>query len=264
MTGSDRTAQELSALEREWARAIVDNNPGAIGQYMADEWTIVGADGSVCDKETFLGLVASGQLTHDLMEFDDVSVRSFGEGAVVTSRAVSRGRYQGQAFDERERTCDVFVRRGGEWKCVLTHLAPIAPPVPAPPPEAPRPKTAPAFRGVIPEFPVPDIDAALEYYRTVLGFSVCSRHENDRREVVFGSVLRGQANIYLSRSVSPVSAQRCWVFVDEVDDLCRSFRARGAHIAIEPADMPWKYRQFTVKDPDGHLLNFFRFSDGVD
>ncbi len=257
MTGSDTTAQELSALEREWAKAIVGNDAVAIGQYMADEWTIVGADGSVCDKETFLGLVASGRLTHDLMEFTDVSVRTFGEGAVVTSRAVSRGRYQGQAFDERERTCDVFVRRGGQWKCVLTHLAPIAaPPAPA--------RQATAFRGVIPEFPVPDIDATLDYYRTVLGFSVCGRHENDRGEVVFGSVLRGQANIYLSRSGGPVSSQRCWVFVDEVDDLCRSFKARGAHIAIEPADMPWKYRQFTVEDPDGHFLNFFRFSDGVE
>jgi uncharacterized glyoxalase superfamily protein PhnB len=48
-----------------------------------------------------------------------------------------------------------------------------------------------------------------------------------------------------------------------VDDLCRSFRSRGAHVVDEPADKPWKYRQFTVKDPDGHLLTFFRFSDGV-
>jgi hypothetical protein len=35
---------------------------------MADDWTIVGADGSTSDKTTFLGLVRAGVLSHDLMQ----------------------------------------------------------------------------------------------------------------------------------------------------------------------------------------------------
>lgn len=51
---------ELITLANEWDRSMVENDADAIGQYMADEWTIVGSDGSVGDKASFLDLVKSG------------------------------------------------------------------------------------------------------------------------------------------------------------------------------------------------------------
>jgi hypothetical protein len=60
----------------EWDRAMVENDPEAIGRYMADDWTIIGPDGSVGDKAMFLGLVKSGVLTHDVMESHDMQVRA--------------------------------------------------------------------------------------------------------------------------------------------------------------------------------------------
>jgi hypothetical protein len=48
---------------------------------------------------------------------------------------------------------------------------------------------ASAFRGVIPELPVSDADAVLNYYGDVLGFSVEGRHLGASGDVVFGSVL---------------------------------------------------------------------------
>lgn len=112
---------------------------------------------------------------------------------------------------------------------------------------------------MIPELPVPDVDAALDYYRRVLGFSVEGRHEGERGDVVFGSVLCGGANLYFSKSNQPVAPQRCWVFADGVDELCRTFQARGAKVVEAPADKPWGYRQFTLADLNGHLLHLFRF-----
>jgi len=118
--------QELIDLAREWDAAMVGNDAEAIGLYMADDWTIIGPDGSVGDKATFLGLVRSGALSHDVMESEDLNVRVYGDTAVVTSRGVSGGTYQGQAFREVERASCVFVRQGGQWRCVLTHLSRIA------------------------------------------------------------------------------------------------------------------------------------------
>jgi ketosteroid isomerase-like protein len=118
--------QELIALATEWDRAMVENDAEAIGRYMAGDWTIVGSDGRVCDKATFLGLVKSGTLSHDVMESEDLRVRVYGDTAVVTSRGVSGGKYQGQAFREVERVSCVFVRQEGQWRCVLTHLSRIA------------------------------------------------------------------------------------------------------------------------------------------
>ena len=123
---SGELEEELIAVAHEWDRAMVENDAEAIGRYMADDWTIIGPDGSVGDKATFLGLVKSGALTHDVMESEDFKVRIYGETAVVTARGVSGGKFQGQAFREMERSSCVFVRQEGRWRCVLTHLSRLA------------------------------------------------------------------------------------------------------------------------------------------
>ncbi len=119
--------KELIAAAHEWDRAMVANDPAAIGRHMADDWTIIGSDGSTSDKAGFLGLVQSGVLTHDVMESHEVQVRVYGETAVVTSRGVSGGAFHGQRFYEVERVSCVFVRQSGMWRCVLTHLSKLAP-----------------------------------------------------------------------------------------------------------------------------------------
>ena len=91
----DHPREELIGVVNEWDRAMVENDAEAIGRYMADDWTIIGSDGSVGDKPTFLGLVRSGALSHDVMESHDVGVRIYGDTAVVTARGVSGGKYQG-------------------------------------------------------------------------------------------------------------------------------------------------------------------------
>ena len=105
---------------------MVGNDAEAIGRYMAEDWVIIDPDGSLGDKATFLQLVQSGTLSHDEMTSEDVSVRVYGDTAVVTARGVSGGKYQGQAFREVERSSCVFVRQQGQWQCVLTHLSRLA------------------------------------------------------------------------------------------------------------------------------------------
>jgi ketosteroid isomerase-like protein len=123
---SGKGEEELIRVAHEWDRAMVENDAEAIARYMADDWTIVGSDGSVGDKATFLALVKSGALSHDVMTSEDIGVRVYGDTAVVTARGVSRGKYRGQAFREVERSSSVFVRQEGQWRCVLTHLSRIA------------------------------------------------------------------------------------------------------------------------------------------
>ena len=114
---------ELVAVTHEWDRAMVENDAEAIARYMADDWVIVGSDGRVGDKATFLALVSSGALSHDVMESHDLDIRLHGDTAVVLARGISGGKYQGQPFREIERVSCVFVRTDGRWRCVLTHLS---------------------------------------------------------------------------------------------------------------------------------------------
>jgi ketosteroid isomerase-like protein len=123
---NDRDEEQVLATAHAWDRAMIENDPDAIGRYMADDWILVGSDGSVGDKAGFLALVASGALSHDVMTSEDMWVRLYGDTAVVTSRGVSGGSYQGQPFREVERSSSVFVKQQGEWRCVLTHLSRLA------------------------------------------------------------------------------------------------------------------------------------------
>jgi len=125
-TVSERAEQDLISVSHAWDKAMVTNDADAIGSFMSDDWIIIGSDGKICDKATFLGLVKSGVLTHDVMESHDMNVRVYRDTAVVVGRGVSGGEYQGHPFREVECVTCVFVRQERQWKCVLTHLSRIA------------------------------------------------------------------------------------------------------------------------------------------
>jgi ketosteroid isomerase-like protein len=115
--------QELVEVAHAWDRAMTANDAAAIGRFMADDWIIIGSDGSVTDKAAFLDLVESGIVSHDVMTSENIRVRVYGDAAVVTADGVSAGKYLGQPFREVERASSVFVKQSGTWRCVLTHLS---------------------------------------------------------------------------------------------------------------------------------------------
>ena len=57
---SSSLEDELIAVAHDWDRVMVGNDAEAIGRFMADDWIIIGADGRVDDKATFLGSVNRG------------------------------------------------------------------------------------------------------------------------------------------------------------------------------------------------------------
>ncbi|MFD4127468.1 nuclear transport factor 2 family protein [Streptomyces globisporus] len=118
----------LAAIVDAWAAAIVANDAERIAGFMAEEWVIVSESG-ITDREAFLGYVRSGDLTHSAMEaVTPPRVRVYGDTATATARITNTAHYGGQRFDADEWTTDVFVRRDGHWRCVLSHITPAAPP----------------------------------------------------------------------------------------------------------------------------------------
>ncbi len=113
---------ELAKVEAEFANAIVKNSPEEIRQFVSDDWIIINADGGIIDRQRFLEVIKSGTLTHEMMESDDMRVRIYGDSAVVSAVTRSKGKFMGQEFTTHERSTDVFVRRDGRWRCVLTQL----------------------------------------------------------------------------------------------------------------------------------------------
>lgn len=112
---------EFEALVTAWAKAIVANDPDAIGEFAEPDWVLIGENG-VLTRERFLESVRSGRITHDMMAFELLDVRRYGDVAVVIARGQNTGTFDGEAFAFDEWITDVFVRRGDDWKCTVTHL----------------------------------------------------------------------------------------------------------------------------------------------
>jgi ketosteroid isomerase-like protein len=114
--------EELLKVEKGFVDAIAKNDLEAIERFVTDDWIIINADVGIIDRERFLGVIKSGTLTHEMMESDDMRVRVYGDSAVVSALTRSKGKFMGQEFTTHERSTDVFVRRDGQWRCVLTQL----------------------------------------------------------------------------------------------------------------------------------------------
>lgn len=121
------TRDELEQLSADWERAIVSNDADAIGRFMADDWVIVSETG-VTHKDDFLAVVASGDLTHETFRGSVLSVRQYGDAAVMTGRVRNNGHYKGKAFSADEWTTDVFVRGDDGWRCVHSHITTVKEP----------------------------------------------------------------------------------------------------------------------------------------
>ncbi|MDF2978812.1 MAG: hypothetical protein K0S40_3540 [Actinomycetospora sp.] len=123
----DDVVGDLVALADAWSEAIVSDDADRIGAFMADDWVIVSWSG-VTAREDFLSYVRSGALGHSRMEgVGERRVRVYGDTAVLTVRVLSTAQYGGRDLDADEWTTDVFVRRDGDWRCVLTHITPVDP-----------------------------------------------------------------------------------------------------------------------------------------
>jgi len=114
--------EEILEVEKGFIDAIARNDSEAIEQFVSDDWIIVNADGGIIDRERFLEVIKSGTLTHDMMEADETRVRVYGDSAVVTGVARSKGKFMGHEFTTHERSTDFFVKLDGQWRCVLTQL----------------------------------------------------------------------------------------------------------------------------------------------
>ena len=119
---SNEVEQVLLKWEKDFAKAVVSNDAEAIGKFLADDWVIIDPDGGIIDRARFLGVIKSGTLTHDLMESEDVKVRSYGKCAVLSALTKTKAKFAGQEIATQERATDIFVKRHGRWECVFSQL----------------------------------------------------------------------------------------------------------------------------------------------
>src|SRR6266705_5511121 len=113
-------ASELTQIEHRLVKAWVDGDREMVGSVLAADWSVIDLTGSVLTKAQVMQEFGSGDRRIEAGSVDDLSVRVFGDVAVVTGRSILAGSYQGKRASVTQRFTDVFVRRDGRWQAVAS------------------------------------------------------------------------------------------------------------------------------------------------
>ena len=111
-----------------------------------------------------------------------------------------------------------------------------------------------AWRDLVPELPVADMERALNYYQGPLGFTLQWVYE----EHGFASVIRDGVRLFLRRQNPPFDEVVCNFYVDDVDAVYGMLAASGARVLCVPEDKPWGTREFAFSDADENLFRVHR------
>jgi catechol 2,3-dioxygenase-like lactoylglutathione lyase family enzyme len=104
------------------------------------------------------------------------------------------------------------------------------------------------WRGIAPQLPVADVARSQAWYRDVLGLEIAWT-----RGQSFGAMRGRGVELFLARS-DDRSPATCCVLVDDADFAYALCRERNAAIEQPIASTAWGTREFSLRDPDGHLL----------
>jgi ketosteroid isomerase-like protein len=122
---NDREA--VLQTEREWVEAHLRLDLTAIARIMADEYVIIGQNGTVITREQALASYRNDRRRWEYARSDELDVRLYGDTAVVIGRWTAKGENNGNPFDYSARFMSVYVRRSGRWQMAAEQSTPIRP-----------------------------------------------------------------------------------------------------------------------------------------
>lgn len=121
---------------------------------------------------------------------------------------------------------------------------------------------------VIPSIRVTDMAEALEFYVGRLGFSTEGDAQQPHVTVVRGDarlMLETAADFYgdeyntaIRERLGSLSPHSLYMEADDLEELHRRLDEGGATIVDPLADRPWGQTEFTVEDPSGNWLTFWK------
>jgi uncharacterized protein (TIGR02246 family) len=126
--------REIEALEARLNDAIVKADREFFDRIFADDFTHTNHAGVFRTKAQWmanhkLDEEKTARSTYDAFDVDDLSVRVYGETAVVTGRSTPKGRdSKGGAITGRYRFTRVWVKRQGRWQVIAFQGTRIASP----------------------------------------------------------------------------------------------------------------------------------------
>jgi len=108
----------IRALESQRAQALLKADTVALSQLVADDFVEISRLGTLRTKADNMREIANGTLRLTSVRYDSLSVRIYGDVAVLQGIADNTGTFRGFPFTGKIRYTRVFVRRDGRWRAV--------------------------------------------------------------------------------------------------------------------------------------------------
>lgn len=120
-----------AAIQRfvdEFAAAFTANDAEAADRLTTPDYTFVTPAGAVQNGEQRLAPLRSGDLKYELVKYDEVKIRVYGDAAVVTARVTVKSKLKGTDIGGLFRSTLMLVRTPAGWRLAASQANAIAQP----------------------------------------------------------------------------------------------------------------------------------------
>ena len=118
-------ANEVAALEHNWAEAQKAGDAAPVAEMLADNFMNTDVDGHTYGRDKVLSNMKGGHWEEN--KISDVKVSVYGNAAVASGSWVGKGvEGDGAKIDRQERWTEPWIKMpNGKWQCVASHQSAV-------------------------------------------------------------------------------------------------------------------------------------------
>jgi uncharacterized protein (TIGR03067 family) len=120
--------RELTQLLKDLNGAVVKADVAFLERVLHEDYTHIRPRGTVENRSQYLENRKTGRVAYEVLDWDDVKVRLYGDTAIVTGRTTVKGKDQQGAIDQQQRWTRVFLWRDGRWQPIHFQGTPVRKP----------------------------------------------------------------------------------------------------------------------------------------
>ena len=120
--------EQIKKIEKDRAAAVTKADVAALEAVTSDDYTLIDRNGRVRDKAQTMSAIKTGDIKITSNEVSDLKVRVYGDTAVVTGRADTKGTIGGRDVSGPMLFTRVYVKKSGRWQSVAFQQTAISTP----------------------------------------------------------------------------------------------------------------------------------------
>ena len=120
--------QAVRAAMENLKQLILDRNVAGLSELWTEDYLFINPQGDLVTREQRIANLTSGNTNVQIIDNErEITVRVYGDMAIVQNLSTLRGTFSGAPTDTDLRGTFVWVRRNGQWRLVTNQLTAVVP-----------------------------------------------------------------------------------------------------------------------------------------